>query len=124
MGVLGLGIARVGLGVALLARPASLPQAVGVDRVSARRLAWLVRLFAVRDAALGAGAAYAVAARKPVRPWLAAAAVSDATDAVSLAAAIRGRQVGAVRAGAVVAFAVGGAVASAVFARDADATDV
>jgi hypothetical protein len=63
MGVLGLGIARVGLGVALLARPASLPQAVGVDRVSARRLAWLVRLFAVRDAALGAGAAYAVAAR-------------------------------------------------------------
>jgi hypothetical protein len=122
MGVLGLGIARVGVGFALFARPAALPRAVGVDRVSARRLAWVVRLFAVRDAALGAGLAYAVVRRQPVRPWLAASAVSDAGDAVALAAAVRGREVGAVRAGAVALFALAGAVASVVAARDVDSS--
>jgi hypothetical protein len=122
MGVLGLGIARVGVGFALFARPAALPRAVGVDRVSARRLGWVVRLFAVRDAALGAGLAYAVVRRQPVRPWLAASAVSDAGDAAALAAAVRGREVGAVRAGAVALFALGGAVASVVAARDVDSS--
>jgi hypothetical protein len=120
MGVLGLGIARVGVGLALFARPAALPQAVGVDRVSARRVAWVVRLFAVRDAALGAGTAYAVVRRQPVRPWLAASALSDAADAAALAAAVRGRHVGAVRGAAVALFALGGAAASVVAARDVD----
>jgi hypothetical protein len=120
MGALGLGIARVGLGLALFARPAVLPRAIGVDRVSARRLSWAVRLFAVRDAALGAGIAHAVVTHKPVRPWLAASALSDAGDVASLAAAIRGREVAPVRAGLIAAFAVGGVLGTAVAARDVD----
>jgi hypothetical protein len=120
MGVLCLGIGRTALGLALFARPAALPRAVGVDRVSARRLSWAVRLFAVRDAALGAGVAYSVITRKPVRPWLAASALSDAGDAASLAVAIRGRQVGPVRAGLIMLFALGGVIGTAVAARDVD----
>jgi len=114
-------VGRVGVGVALLARPEALPRAVGVDSVSARRMGWLVRLFAARDAALGAGAAHAVLTGRPVRPWLLAQAASDGADAVAVSLAIRHRQVSPVRAAAVVAFAVGGFAGTLTAAARVDA---
>jgi hypothetical protein len=108
MGITAAALGRIGVGVALFARPESLPRAVGVDSVSARRMAWVVRLFAARDAALGAGALAAVLTGRPVRPWLLAQAFADGADAVAVGAAVRGRQVSAVRGAGVIAFAVGG----------------
>jgi hypothetical protein len=121
LGVLAAAVGRVGVGAALVARPSALPRAVGVDSVSARRMAWLVRLFAVRDAALGAGAAHAVLTGRPVRPWLAAQALSDGSDAVALGMAIRQRQVSAVRGAAIAGFALGGCAGLLAAARRADA---
>jgi hypothetical protein len=111
----------VGVGVALFARPAALPRAVGVDSVSARRMAWAVRLFAVRDAALGAGAVHAVLTGRPVRPWVLAQALSDGADAVAIGVAVRQRQVSAVRGTAVAAFALGGCAGLLAAAGTADA---
>jgi hypothetical protein len=123
LGVLAAAVGRVGVGAALVARPSALPRAVGVDSVSARRMAWLVRLFAVRDAALGAGAAHAVLTGRPVRPWLAAQAVSDGSDAVALGLAVRQGQVSAVRGAAVAVFALGGCAGLLAAARQSDASD-
>jgi hypothetical protein len=116
-----LALGRIGVGLALLARPDGLPRAVGVDSVSARRMAWVVRLFAARDAALGAGAAHAVLTGRPVRPWLLAQAASDGADAVALGLAIRNRQISAIRGGAVAAFALGGCVGVLATAPGVDA---
>jgi hypothetical protein len=120
MGATAAGLGRVGLGLGLLARPESLPRAVGVDSVSARRMAWVVRLFAARDAALGAGAVHAVLTRRPVRPWLVAQALSDGSDVVALAVAARRRQVSTTRAAAIIAFAVGGLVGLLAAAAEVD----
>ena len=109
-GVLAAAVGRFGVGAALVARPEVLPRLVGVDSVSAQRMSWVVRLFAVRDAALGAGAAHAVVTGRPVSSWLVAQAVSDGTDAVAVGLAVRRRDVSAVRGAAVAAFAVGGCV--------------
>jgi hypothetical protein len=108
VGAAAAGLGRVGVGVALFVRPESLPRAVGVDSVSARRMAWAVRLFAARDAALGAGAVHAVLTGRPARPWLLAQALSDGSDALSIGLAIRHRQISAARGAALVGFAVGG----------------
>jgi hypothetical protein len=120
MGTAAAALGRIGVGVALFVRPDSLPRAVGVDSVSARRMAWVVRLFAARDAALGAGALHAVLTGRPARPWLLAQALADGSDAVAVGVAIRGRQVSAVRGTAVVAFAVGGCVGVLAAAGAAD----
>jgi hypothetical protein len=108
LGVALAGLGRVGVGAALLARPASLPRAVGVDSISARRMAWVVRLFAVRDAALGAGAVHAVLTGRPARPWLLAQAISDGSDAVTMGVAVRQRQLSAGRGVALTVFALAG----------------
>jgi hypothetical protein len=121
MGATAAALGRVGVGLALLARPESLPRLVGVDSVSARRMAWVVRLFAARDAALGAGAAHALLTGRPARPWLVAEAVSDGCDALALAVAVRRRQVSAVRGTAVAAFALGGCAGILAAAPHADA---
>ena len=84
--------------------------------MTARRLAWIGRMFAVRDALLGAGAAHAVVTGQPLRPWLWAQAVADATDAAVLADAARRRQVSAAGFAAAAA-ATGAATAGALLRR-------
>jgi hypothetical protein len=118
LGVLAASLGRVAVGAALVARPEALPRAVGVDSVSARRMGWVVRLFAVRDAVLGAGAVHALVRGRPVAGWLVAQSVSDGADAVALALAVRGRSVSAVRAAPVIAFAVGGCAGTIAAARN------
>ena len=116
----GIGILRTGLGAALLARPEAMPRTLGVDRVSARRMSWAVRMFGARDAALGLLGAHAALTGRPLRPSLLAQAASDGADVVVLALAVRQRQVSAPRALAVAAFAVSGVVGLLATARDAD----
>src|SRR3954468_20843013 len=76
-----LGAVRVGLGVAMLARPLLLPRPLGIDAVTAGRVDWLVRMAGARDLALGAGT---LAASKTggQRSWVAAGLASDVADAV------------------------------------------
>jgi hypothetical protein len=82
---------RVAGAIAAFARPEALPRLLGVDRGTARRATFLVRLVAAREAAIGLGALHALKTGRDVRPWLVAQAVADAADAVALAAATRER---------------------------------
>jgi len=116
----GIGVGRVALSAAVLVRPASLPAALGVDSVTARRTGWVVRMFAARDAALGLGAVWAVATGERVRPWLVAQAIGDATDAAVFALAARERHVSPARGLALSALAASGVVGGLAAARDAD----
>src|SRR5206468_1848596 len=88
-----LGAVRVGLGATMLARPMLLPRPLGVDRLTATRVDWLVRMAGARDLALGAGT---LAARRSggLRTWLLAALGSDVADAIVLTQAVRRGQVG------------------------------
>lgn len=104
------GMFRVVAGTALLARPELLAQLLGVDSVTARRVAWLGRLLAGRETALGLGTLHAVGTRRPPRPWLLAQALSDTTDAAALLLAARARQISVPRALPLVALATAGAL--------------
>lgn len=88
---------RVAVGAAMVARPTWLLRPLGVDTVTANRLAWLARLTGGRDLVLGAGALGASADAR--RLWTLAAAAADSLDAVTLAAAVRRRQIPAVSGG-------------------------
>lgn len=114
-----LGLLRLGVGALLLARPDTAARALGVDRVTARRTAWLGSLVAVREVALGLGALQA-GGHDPGRtaPWVAAQAVADAGDAVAfLSAAARG-QVRASRAVTMAAIAIAAVACEAIIVRD------
>jgi hypothetical protein len=113
----GIGLLRAGIGAGLLASPESLPRAMGVDRVSARRMSWAVRLFAVRDGLLGVLGMHAALSGRPLGPSLLAQAASDASDAATLAMAIRQRSVSAVPGLALVAFSVTGVAGILALAR-------
>lgn len=86
---LALGLGRLALGAAFLARPVDSVRLLGTDTATANRMAWLARMAAVRDAALGAGAAASLAGRRTSAGWLLAGALADAGDAVVLAVAAR-----------------------------------
>lgn len=86
---LALGLGRLALGTAFLARPVDSVRLLGTDTATANRMAWLARMAAVRDAALGAGAVASVAARRTAAGWLLAGALADAGDAAVLALAAR-----------------------------------
>jgi peptide-methionine (R)-S-oxide reductase len=101
---------RFGAGAAGLVRPADLPRLLGVDRVSAERTAWIVRMAAARDLALAAGLIVALRNRDgSERGWLVAGALADAVDAAALGRAAAARQVAAVPAAGAAALALGGA---------------
>jgi hypothetical protein len=82
-----LGAARALLGAAVLARPTVLGTCLGVDSVTAQRTAWLARLFAGRDFALGIGSA------RGSRGCQVAACASDVSDFLALVLAVRAKQV-------------------------------
>ena len=82
----------MGIGAGLMARPSTLPRALGVDAGTARQVGWATSMVGARDLAIGAGLLMAVRRRSDPRPWLAAAAFSDAADAVAFSSAVaRGR---------------------------------
>jgi hypothetical protein len=98
-----LAAARTAIGVAVLARPTVLARGLRVDSGTARRTAWLARLFAGREIALGASTLIALTRGRDTRLWLAANAVTDAMDSAALALAVRHRQVGLLAAAAGIA---------------------
>jgi len=108
----------VAAGVAAFARPRALPRALGVDRGTAERAAWAVRLFAAREAALGAGAVHALRTGRDVRPWLYAAALGDGGDAVTFLRAARQGHLRPVLAGGLAVFAAAGLAADLVAAGE------
>lgn len=116
---LGGGLVRTVAGVGLLLRPHTLPTALGVDSVTAHRVAWVTRLVAGRELALGGATLHALVTGRRLGPLLMAQAASDAVDVAALLAAIRDRQVSTPRALAGVS-AAALAVASQVLARGDD----
>ncbi|HEX5495083.1 MAG TPA: hypothetical protein VFX70_10970 [Mycobacteriales bacterium] len=112
------GIFRAIVGPALLARPDALARLLGMDSVTARRTAWLTRLLAGRETALGLGALHAALTGRPVRPWLATQAVSDATDATAILLAARSRHVTRTPAAALVILASAGTLAEILASRE------
>jgi hypothetical protein len=117
-----IGLARAGLGVSLLTAPVPLIRMVGVDTATARRMAWVTRLAAARDLALGVGTVAAVrgiAAGEEAHDaarWVAIAAAADVADTVIITAALRSGRFGSIRGSLMAASAVGGAVLGAVAA--------
>lgn len=108
---------RVVAGIVMFVLPETLPRGLGVDRGTARRATPLTRFFAAREAALGAGALYALRSGNDVRPWLVAQAVGDAGDAVALIAATRARHVKAVRGAALALLALSGVMGTTLAVR-------
>lgn len=116
----GIGLGRAALSAVVLVRPTAFPRALGFDEESARRYDWLLRMFAVRDAALGLGAAWVALRGGPLRPWLVAQAAGDATDAIVFAAGARGGRLPAVRGYGGAAFAAAGVVGDLALAAAED----
>jgi hypothetical protein len=83
---------RVGAGVAMLARPRTLPASLGVDSATAARVSWITRMLGAREVALGAGTLLALRrgepARESARDWILGCALSDAVDAAVFAGAV------------------------------------
>jgi hypothetical protein len=83
---------RVGVGVAMLARPRTLPASLGVDSATAARVSWITRMLGAREVALGAGTLLALrrgdSGRDSARDWLLGCAFSDAVDAAAFAGAV------------------------------------
>jgi hypothetical protein len=95
-GLLGLiGALRLAIGVAGFARPGALGRFTGLDRVTSERTAFLTRMAAARDVALGVGQLTAAGRRTDASStclWALAGALADAGDTAALAdAAARGR---------------------------------
>ena len=78
------------LGVGFLLAPVASVRILGMDSATAKRVTYLARMAAVRDASIGAGTLVSA------RPggWLLAGAVSDAVDAVVIADAVRSGRAG------------------------------
>ncbi len=93
---------RTVLAASMLAAPELATRLLGADTATARRVTWLTRMVAVRDAAIGVGAIVALRRGGDARPWLIAGAVSDAVDAVVVGAALRQGRVGGVAPAALV----------------------
>ena len=116
-----LGLARTGVGVAMLTRPSLVPTALGVDPVSAQRMDWAVQMLGAREVSLGLGAVAAGrAARRsgdgrPARLWLAAGLLADAVDAAAVARAVGAGRLSKGTGGALVLIA---AAAAGVQARE------
>jgi hypothetical protein len=102
-------VGRTLVATTLLTAPVPVLRLFGLDTATAQRIAWLARMAAVRDGALGVGALAASRTGNP-RSWLIGGAVSDAVDAAAVAVAMRQGRVRGVRPAFVVA---GAAVAAA-----------
>jgi hypothetical protein len=111
-----LALVRIALGAALLAAPVPATRALGLDSGTARRMSWLMRMTAARDAVLGVGALTALSGGGGAARWLAAGAASDLADTLILADAVRTGRMGGVRGTLIVASSAAGALAGTVAA--------
>jgi hypothetical protein len=112
IGVL-VGVSRLAMGGAFLARPVASVRLLGVDSATATRVAWLARMTAARDAALGAGTLASLAGRRGHASWLTAGVITDAADAAAIALAVRSGRLDRIRGSLAAGLAAAGAVAGA-----------
>jgi hypothetical protein len=81
---------RTLLASAIMAGPVVSLRLLGADTATAQRVAWVTRMTAVRDGALGVGGL--LASRRgdgAATGWLLGGAVSDAVDAIVIAHAVK-----------------------------------
>jgi len=89
-----LGLARTGVGLAMLVRPGLVPALLGVRGPGPAAMAWAMQMLGAREIAIGLGGAAAARQGDPqvARAWLAAGILCDAVDALAVANAVgRGR---------------------------------
>ena len=111
-----IGLARVGLGIGLLAAPGSVAPLAGIDTGTARRMTWLTRMTAARDLALGTGTLAALRSGGDATRWLALGAAADLGDLVILSGAVRQGRLARVRGAGMAASAAGGVLVGAMAA--------
>lgn len=109
-----LGLTRIVIGTGLLFNPAGLGRALGATDPD--QTAPLGRLLGAREIAIGLGTLVAWRRRASTSTWVAAHAISDASDTVAFAAAAIAGRVSPVRGWGMAAFAASGAVSEALTA--------
>lgn len=121
--VVGLAAGRIAVGATVFVRPALLTRTMGADPVTADRSAWVARMFAVRDLALGAGVLWALNASRRgrlggllgggtdpvVRQLLLLGVLCDLGDAVAVTDALRRRHARVLPGAATLVTALGAA---------------
>jgi hypothetical protein len=120
--LIALATGRIAVGATVFARPTLLAKGMGVDSATAERTAWVARMFAARDLALGLGLLWTLNRSQrgrvaellggtdpALREMLLLGVLSDLGDAVAVAGALRSRSVRALPAGATLVTALGAA---------------
>lgn len=107
---------RTAAGTVMLLLPVLSARLLGADSATAKRVSWLTRMMAVRDAAIGAGGLAAARGNGSATPWLVAGAVADTVDALVLTQALQQGRVRGLTATAVVPLAAGAAAVGALTA--------
>lgn len=103
-----LGVTRIVIGAGLVANPAGLGRALGASDPT--QTTAVGRLLGAREIAIGLGTLAAWRGGHATAPWVAAQAISDASDTFAFAAAALGGRVSAVRGWGMAAFAASGAI--------------
>jgi hypothetical protein len=120
-----LALGRTGAGSMMVLRPRVLPQLLGVDSATARRMSWTVQMLGAREVALGLGTLTAL--RRPdgaaARTWVAAGVLCDAVDVLAVGGALLRGRLRTGSGGAVLAVAAG-AVALGVRELQSDEADI
>ncbi len=111
-----LGITRIVIGVGMIANPSGLGKALGMAPDQARDAGWLARLAGAREIGIGLGTLHAWRTGAPTAGWVAAQAISDASDAVAFATVAVQGKISAARGIGMGLFALSGAVPEALTA--------
>jgi hypothetical protein len=108
-----LGLTRVAIGIGLIANPMGIGKALGIADDAMRQSVWLARFTGGREIAIGLGTLLAWKRSEPLAGWIAAQAISDATDTVAFAVVTSQGKVSAPRGWGMAAFAASGAISEA-----------
>ena len=106
-----LGVTRVVIGAGLLINPTGLGKALGAT--DPQQTAAVGRLLGAREIAIGLGTLVAWRRGHATAGWIAAQAISDASDTIAFAAAATSGRVSPARGWGMAAFALSGAVSEA-----------
>lgn len=111
-----LGITRIVIGAGMIINPAGLGRALGLPPDQATAAGWLARLAGAREMGIGLGTVHAWRTGAPTAGWVAAQAVSDASDAIAFATVAAQRRISVTRGLGLGLFALSGAVSEALTA--------
>lgn len=109
-----LGLTRIVIGTGLLINPSGIGRALGAS--DPQQTAPVGRLLGAREIAIGLGTLVAWRRGQSTAPWVAAQAISDASDTFAFAAAAITGRVSPARGWGMAAFAASGAISEALTA--------